>query len=92
MKKIICPICGEEYYPQEIFILTQYADNKIRYKDITGKLIDDYDTKFEETYRCDACNNTFYIDMNIEFNCYVDEWEDEYSTKIEKPNLFMKEE
>lgn len=89
MNKIVCPNCGAEYAPQEIFILTLF-NNKHIVKDEGGKILDDLAIDDKEVYKCDYCNNTFFVDMNIDFNVYSNQL-DEYVTKLHKPALFLKE-
>lgn len=91
MKNITCPNCGTEYYPQEIFIISPYITNKVLDKDDEGKLLDDIPFNMEEKYKCDTCDKTFNIKMNIEFECSIDDFEEEYTTIIQKPNLFLSE-
>ena len=64
MNRIECPNCGAEYAPQEIFIMNTF-NNKDIVKDENGKILDDMDYDNEESYKCDYCNQTFFINMNI---------------------------
>lgn len=97
MKKIICPNCGAEYLPVEIFIPQSFFGNiKDVERDEHGKIIefigDDMDIK--ESYKCDYCSKKFTIDTNVEFNVESSSAsiDSTYTTKINtKPSLFMDE-
>lgn len=89
MKKVVCPHCGAEYLPQEIFILTMFNDNNI-IKDEEGKLLTEVTYDTHESYICDYCNKTFYADMNIDFTTDA-KLVKEYVTKLHKPALFLSE-
>ena len=89
MDRIVCPNCGAEYLPQEIFILTPFNEKHV-HKDADGKLLFDptYDTY--ESYKCDYCNKTFQATMAMAFTTTMKTAE-EYVTKLHKPTLFLKE-
>ena len=95
MIKITCPNCGAEYLPSELFIPKNFFGGS-RYveKDISGKIVDDVkDMDLVETYRCDYCGLKFIVKATVNFKteCKAKGFGD-YSTKIDKPNLFMEEE
>lgn len=89
MNRIECPNCGAEYAPQEIFIMNTF-NNKNIVKDENGKILDDMDYDNEESYKCDYCNQTFFINMNIDFEVHETKLK-EHVTKLHKPALFLKE-
>lgn len=90
MKKIICPNCGAEYAPQEIFLMNTFNNTDI-IKDEKGSILTDLSFDDDEIYKCDYCNQTFHVTMNIEFNVYTKHIE-EHTTKLHKPLIFLKEE
>lgn len=89
MKKIVCPNCGAEYFPQEIFIMSCFNEHKI-VKDETGKILNTLEVDTNESYKCDYCNKTFYVKMDIDFTIKDTKFE-EHVTKLHKPALFLKE-
>lgn len=95
MIKIKCPNCGAEYVPSELFIPKNFfgGERNIE-KDSSGKIIDEVkDMDLTEAYRCDFCGLKFFVKASISFKteCKAKNF-DEYSTKLDKPNLFMEEE
>lgn len=96
MKKIVCPVCKAEYAIQEIFIPKYFMGTITNVdKDENGKIIDyiGEDMDLKESYRCDYCNSKFYISANVDFKCksQMAEFEKEYTTKLNKPQLTFKE-
>ena len=89
MNRIECPNCGAEYAPQEIFIMNTF-NNKDIVKDENGKILDDMNYDNEESYKCDYCNQTFFINMNIDFEVHETKLK-KHVTKLHKPALFLKE-
>ena len=89
MNKLVCPNCGAEYAPQEIFLFNTFNVSKI-VKDENGKILDSLIFDDNESYRCDYCNKTFYAKMNIDFEVSTTKVE-EHVTKLHKPALFLKE-
>lgn len=97
MKKIVCPNCGAEYLPVEIFIPQSFFGNiKDIERDEGGKIVefigDNMDTK--EQYRCDYCSKKFNIDANVDFivESSSTSIDSTYTTKLNtKPSLFMDE-
>ena len=93
MKKIICPNCGAEYLPAEIF----YPDSLVGEpkdieKDMQGKILYFGGTTInpEEEYICDYCKRKMTVFANISFNTNVSDFK-EHVTKFNKPTLFMEE-
>ena len=89
MNRITCPHCGAEYAPQEIFVMSNFNNSRI-IKDEEGKILDDLDYDKEEYYKCDYCNKTFYVNMDISFDVYSTKLE-EHITRLHKPALFLEE-
>ena len=90
LPKIICPVCGQEYLPSEIFdpeavFGKQYDITKSESGEIKFYLGDDPD--LEEEYICDSCNTKLKITMNMSFDVkqFEEENFEEYSTKLERP-------
>lgn len=96
MIKIVCPSCGAEYLPQEIYIPNSFfGDIKHLEKDENGKITDfiGEPMDFKESYKCDFCSRKFYIMADVKFDTEsnYNTFETTYVTKISKPSLFMKE-
>lgn len=90
MNKIICPNCGAEYAPQEIFVMSNFSNPRI-IKDENGKILDDLSYDKNEYYKCDYCDKTFYASMDISFDVR-DTKVEEHVTRLHKPALFLEEE
>ena len=96
MKKIVCPVCKAEYTVQEIFIPKYFCGtiNNVE-KDENGKIIDytGEDMDLKETYRCDYCNSKFNVIANVDFksSSKMNDFNKQYSTKINRPRLKFKE-
>lgn len=95
---IKCPCCGTEYLPAEIFLPNAFLGkpSNIDKEHITGKITNFYgktmDTK--EHYVCDRCNTPFKISAKIQFFTREDEnynFEEEYTSSLHKPSLFLNE-
>lgn len=91
MYKIVCPHCGAEYLPQEIFVLSDFNKSDI-IKDENGKILDNIEYDTYESYRCDYCDKTFQATMGMAFEVTYTKTPDPYTTKLHKPALFLEEE
>lgn len=88
---IICPVCGTEMHPAEVFIPNDFFGNpKEIVRDTTGK-IEFYtgnDMGLVEEYICDGCNNTLNIEAKLSFDVSVKTknfFEEEYTSTFNKP-------
>lgn len=74
MKYIICPQCGAEYHPAEIFI-PDYILGKPKdiIKDENKRIIsvNGLEQDLEETYICDKCNTKFKVLTKLDFTTKV---------------------
>lgn len=88
--KIVCPICGEELLPAEVYIPEEFFGRP-------GEVIRDPAGKIEfflgkgmnldEEYICDGCGANMRIHANLSFSVNTDPVEDdEYVTTFEKPS------
>ena len=70
MNYIICPNCGYEYHPAEIFLPNSVIGN-ITYvdRDDEGHIISTIsDTSdYTETYQCDRCSKVFSTTLEMSF-------------------------
>lgn len=69
--KIICPYCGAEYSPSEIYVPKYFFKNVGTYKDSLGKIKYSEEDEFldtKETYTCDKCNQTFKVEAEVVFS------------------------
>lgn len=83
MKKIICPVCGQEYLQDELFLDLTGKHYTIE-KTNSGK-IDFYfgtDPEEETTYICDGCNSKLIVKCVPSFTVAVNEKPENYVTKI----------
>ena len=79
--KIICPKCGREYLPCEIFVPTYLVGKIYPERDYTGAIIDEevkVKPDFNETYECD-CGAMLSVTADIKYNVSV---KNEYSSDI----------
>lgn len=88
-EKIICPVCGQEYLPIEIFVpynffgtlnfIKRNEDGKIEY--FLGQEPD-----YCETFTCTKCNTTFITKTQISFKTELNQkldYEHLYVTKLD---------
>lgn len=95
---IVCPSCGREYLPAEIFIPKVFfgCPNDIE-RNSLGKIISYSGNSIDshETYICDGCKTPFNISAEIQF---VTDTKDKYNfseahtTKIVPSKISLKEE
>lgn len=99
LKKIICPNCGAEYLPCEIFY-PRYIFGEYKYipKDANGKILGD-DSLFvannSENYKCDYCNTTFTAFVNMTFSTNIIsavDFSHDYETVINTADVTLDEE
>ena len=95
MKDIItCPKCKAQYLLGEIFIpecvIGQPKNIK---KDEKGKLefYSGVHSDNVEYYKCDYCDNTFKVTVDLQTKVEMNTIKEEYTTKIPKASLFLKE-
>lgn len=88
--KIVCPHCGHEYLPVEIFIPEEFFGRPTEViRDPAGR-IDFFLGKgmnLNETYICDSCGTNLRITAKMSFDVEPINGEDDedYETKIERP-------
>lgn len=94
---IICPKCGAEYLPSEIYIPQSLLGKPYHIMRFNDGTIDEFfgkDMDLDEQYICDYCDTKFYIKAIVKFNTSINEMEDfqsEYKTKLHKAKLFLDE-
>lgn len=67
---IICPHCGTEYLPAEIYYPKHFFGNPQNIEKLNNGKIEHFDGKsmdLEEIYQCDACNLKFKATAKISF-------------------------
>lgn len=94
--RIICPVCGRNYLPGEIFI-PNYLIGQPKYveRDTYGKIlnVDGISPDNQEEYKCDGCGTDLIISCDIKFYTEVDErknFDTPYTTKL-KTGMILKE-
>lgn len=87
--KIVCPICGAEYLPVEIFIPEEFfgkPDEVIRDPADKIEFFLGKGMNLNEEYICDSCGTNMRITARLSFDVDTDQVdEDEYVTTFEKP-------
>lgn len=90
MKYVVCPYCGYEYHPSEIFfpqsVLGRYSAIERNADGTIENIIGD-STDLKETYECDNCNKFFDVTMKMEFECTKKDdidFDSEYSVPLTK--------
>ena len=94
LEKIVCPKCGREYLPAEIYVPNAFfgrpqdidRTNQGKIESFNGKSMD-----LEETYQCDNCNCTFNVTAKISFKTSeVTKYDmSQYSTPLFEPKLTL---
>ena len=94
---IICPNCGAEYLPAEIFLPDSFLGKpETINKNSRGEIIyySGESMSLEEKYVCDYCNKTFKVNGKIQFNAIINkdvDFDEDYSTPLKKKGLFLTE-
>ena len=97
MKNIVkCPYCGAEYLPAEIYMPDYFIGRpEDIQKNEKGKIINvtGEDMELVEHYRCDYCDRKFTITATVKFNTdsKTKDFDNEHTTKLSKPGLFLNE-
>lgn len=95
---IVCPKCGMEYAPSEIYLPNAFigkANHVFREADGTISDIIGEERDLKESYICDGCNTKFYVKATVKFMTSINEDEDfsqEYKSQLQKVKLFLDEE
>ena len=66
---IVCPHCGREYLPAEIFVPNAFFGHPVDIDRISGK-IETYEGRSMDTkeeYRCDNCDAVFTVEAQVRF-------------------------
>ena len=95
--KIICPNCGAEYLPCEIYLPNHFLGKSYFIeKDYLGKILDYYGQQQNliEQYTCDKCNKTFTVRGQLNFYTSIIDnlsFNDSYTTKYKSNKLKLSE-
>lgn len=84
---IICPKCGREYLPGEIYIPKCFIGSpKYIDRDNLGKItyFDGTTMNTNETYVCEECGVTFGVKAQVNFKTFINEKMD-FSTDYKSP-------
>ena len=90
-KVIVCPSCGAEYLPAEIYMPKSFLGQPYNIiKNSNGKIISYYGHNIleDESYICDYCNKEFNVKSDMTFSTEVgisDFFENDYIRPINKP-------
>ena len=94
---IICPNCGAEYLPAEIFLPDSFLGKpETINKNSRGEIIyySGESMSLKEKYICDYCNKTFKVNGKIQFNAIINkdvDFDEDYSRPLKKKGLFLTE-
>lgn len=94
MIKIICPECGAEYLPAEIFYPKEFFGNPHSItKDRSGKIqfFSGINMNLSETYICDYCKTKLNVTTNIDFFVKSPQVKQSHVTKFKRSNLQLTE-
>lgn len=96
-KLIICPHCGCEYHPSEIF-LPNYILGKPQeiQRDSFGKILlyGGIDQDLKEEFICENCDTAFKVTARLDFVVEEDKYKsfsEDYSTTIYKDRIKLKD-
>lgn len=73
---IVCPYCGWEYLPSEIFYPDHFLGQESNVeRDSFGKILyyENLDSDHDEHYICDHCEKQFFVHADIKFSTSADE-------------------
>lgn len=94
LEVIVCPYCGREYLPSEIYIPSSFVGNaKSIIRTNAGKIDTFFGNSMDlrEEYTCDKCNGKFNINAKVSFFTKKKEaFNEEFSSKLNK-KIVMKE-
>lgn len=94
--KIVCPTCGEELLPSEVYIPEDFFGRPTEViRDAAGKIefFLGKGMNLEEEYICDGCGAKMRIKANLSFTVDTDPVdEDDYVTTFERPKKIKLEE
>lgn len=71
---IVCPKCGREYLPAEIYLPNQFLGRPEGISRFTNGKIDNFDgytMNLEETYICDNCDTEFKTTAKVSFKTQI---------------------
>lgn len=95
-KLIVCPRCGYQYLPSEIFIPnTVFGKPSFIRRSVDGKIenVDGEEPDMTELYCCDNCNTSFKVSLEMSFDTQIDvnsDFEHDYVTPL-KSNILLDE-
>ena len=97
IERIVCPHCGREYMPAEIFMPEDLLGKPMEVIRNEAGHIEFYlgdSPDFIETYICDECNTEFKVEANLTFNVSVsnEAFDEEYVSKFDAPKKIKLEE
>ena len=87
---IVCPNCGREYLPAEIYVPTTLLGKPSDIeRDPTGKIVSFTGSSMDttESYVCDGCSTPFTVYARVQFTPTVStelDFNNEYKTVIKK--------
>lgn len=94
---ISCPNCGYEYLPAELYVPKAFFGKPENIeRNEHGVILSYSNTSVDlfETYTCDKCNHSFKVTAKMVFTTEEDKLEnfdEEYSTSLQKNILFLEE-
>lgn len=94
LEKIVCPKCGREYLPAEIYYPKEFFGTPQNIDKSNNGKIESFEgssLNIEETYQCDSCNCTFNVVAKISFKTSETTKYDmsQYKTPLFEPKLTL---
>ena len=70
---IVCPNCGAEYLPCEVYYPNQFLGKSYEIDKIDGKIdmFNGSNMNLEESYTCDHCDTMFKVTAKVQFKTQV---------------------
>lgn len=94
LEVIVCPYCGREYLPSEIYVPTSFVGNTRSIIRTNAGKIDTFFGKsmdLKEEYTCDKCDGKFSVTAKVSFfTKKKEQFSEEFTSKLNK-KIVMKE-
>ena len=94
---IVCPRCGREYLPAEIYIPDSFLGKPEDIQKTRDGKIDSFFGKtmdLKESFECDDCGTKFNVSARVSFRTTIDEKSDfdsDYTTPLYENRIYMNE-
>ena len=95
LETIVCPCCGREYLPAEIYLPNSFLgkpSNIIKTRDGKVDVFVGQSMDLQETYICDNCCKPFRVTAKVQFRTeYIQgvDFSSQYTTKLKEEKLHL---